>query len=166
LTGIVDIFDPTTESFQPVSHALSSLRCGHSATLFNDDTVFIAGGGTDRAEFVDASGGGFSLLPAHLVSVRTGHAAITLPDGRILLVGGDAPATVEAYDNGTGTFSPAGTIGSPTSSATLLANGRILALGGESAAVYVPASGELEPLLAAESLQRTGHNASELPSSK
>ena len=73
---------------------------------------------------------------------RRGFTATRLPDGRVLLAGGYSGSlqdpyvitpTAELYDPATGTFAPTGqmTIGRANQTATLLANGRVLMVGGE-----------------------------------
>ena len=72
---------------------------------------------------------------------RQGHTATALADGRVLVIGGDVPdgagnlsatATTEFYDPQTQTFSagPSLTQARSTHTATLLADGRVLVVGG------------------------------------
>jgi hypothetical protein len=98
-------------------------------------------------------------------SARGSHTATLLPDGHVLIAGGGpaswtggtAPflAAAELYDPKTGTFSPAGSMSTPREShtATLLADGRVLIVGGEdsvdhavaSAEIYDPKTGTFSP---------------------
>jgi hypothetical protein len=94
---------------------------------------------------------------------REGFSATLLGSGRVLVAGGltsfktgEATAAAELYDPATGSFSPTGSMATPrlALSATLLADGRILAAGGRgslggtslaSAEIYDPASGTFNP---------------------
>src|SRR5688572_7078653 len=71
---------------------LNIARSGHSATLLDDETVFIYGGessdGTwNRAEIFDPVTRSASLLTSSS-SARTDHTATKLLDGRVLIAGG------------------------------------------------------------------------------
>ena len=72
---------------------MSVARAGHSATLFADGRVFIAGGDPNgSAEIFDPSSSTFSAVGANLNTARSMHSAALLADGRVLLVGGRTPA--------------------------------------------------------------------------
>lgn len=149
-------------------------RAGHTATLLLDGRVLVAGGDGDggaSAEIYDPATGHWTLA-APLALSRAGHTATLLPDGRVLVLGGHqtyvAPAwlpgamaptdarvlnddTGEIYDPVAGTWT---TIPGPITprgsfSATALADGRVLVVGGiddddnalGSAEIYDPVTG-------------------------
>src|SRR5262245_3233551 len=86
-----------------------------------------------------------------MTTARANHTATLLLDGRVLIVGGDKTGTAELYDPTTGTFTPTGngTTGHGAltslyvggSTATLLADGRVLITGGTRPELYDPATG-------------------------
>jgi hypothetical protein len=115
-------------------------RFFHTATLLADGRVLIAGGESydfktqSSAELYDPRTGAFTAT-GDMTTPRTRHTAALLPDGRVLITGGgrtdsagDALASAELYDPGTGRFSATGKMAtarlSPT--ATLLNNGKVL----------------------------------------
>jgi hypothetical protein len=152
--------------------ALSTGRFRHTATLLNDGRVLVAGGIGDcptspttasvqcalsTAELYDPAAGRFTPTGGMAVA-RDAHTATLLPDGRVLVAGGaadpsenDVLASAEIYDPVTGRFAAAGQmiVARSSHSATRLANGGILLVGGETgpgsftatAELYDPASG-------------------------
>ncbi|MEI2688565.1 MAG: kelch repeat-containing protein [Anaerolineae bacterium] len=107
---------------------------------------------------------GFRLL--RFSNARAGHAAITLPDGRVLVVGGcfgsqasgavsspgqpwDVQAMAEVYDPRANSWQAAGELaeGRCWPTATLLADGRVLVVGGSDRTGQPVAGAELyDPL--------------------
>ena len=129
-------------------------RQHHSATVLPNGRVLVIGGALGRsgnastattptAELYDASTNSWRTL-APAANSRSQHTATLLPDGRVLVVGGIAVATpgapaqsvatAEIYDPATNSWSPAGslTLGRSGHTATLLPDGRVLVVGGES----------------------------------
>lgn len=183
-----ELFDPATGSFTSTGD-MTAPRSGATATLLQNGKVLIAGG-TDNnatllatAELYDPTTGTFTATLGNMTSVRWAHAANLLANGKVLLTGGRvnfAPntnsATAELFDPSTSTFMVTGSMvtGRDFHSATLLANGQVLVLGGTSPGNHFSvSSGELyDPTTASFtsagslSAQRDSHSATLLPSGK
>src|SRR6266516_2674987 len=134
---------------------LNVARSGHSATLFSDNNVFMVGGGTKSNEFFQASDSTFVLWPFALNEIRVGHSAIPGSDGKLLVIGGDPTGTLEQFDPATGS-APTLLLPSPSSTASLLANDKVLILGPELSSLFDVATTNLAPLADAGLLQRGG----------
>jgi hypothetical protein len=124
---------------------MASDRVVHTATLLNNGTVLVAGGGDGiggvlpSAELYDPEDGSWSPTGA-LSGSRGGQTATLLPDGTVLVAGGtpgssrftDALATAEIYDPAAGVWS--GAAGMRTDrqyhTATLLPDGTVIVTGG------------------------------------
>jgi hypothetical protein len=106
-----------------------------------------AGKPVATAEVYDASTGRFSIA-GPLATARFSHVAATLPGGKILIAGGSDSAdpsdrtvephplaSVELYDPAAGSFSPAASMSMPRvgPTATVLADGKVLVVGGNAA---------------------------------
>jgi len=160
-----ELYDPAAHTFMPTGTMVTS-RSGHVATLLNNGKVLLAGGvGTGwtflaDAETYDPNTNTFTATGG-MTTARESHTATLLRDGRVLITGGhkDRRANItiytsaEIYNPASGTFTAAGnlTIKRHKHDATLLADGRVLIVGGSderdrdgayrNAEIYNPANG-------------------------
>src|SRR6266480_5744024 len=136
--GTAEIYNPTTETFSSTLLAMAAPRIGHTATLFSDDSVLLAGGNTDSMEYFSSIDQTFTLDPAKLTATRTGQDAISLSDTHLLFFGGDIGHTIDDFNTSADTLTLKATMDGASSSATLLANGKILVLRPDAAGLYAP----------------------------
>jgi N-acetylneuraminic acid mutarotase len=120
-----------------LSHSFTALADGRGLVVGGKPTVFA--GGVATAELYDPVTN--SWTPAATSGTpRADHTATLLGDGRVLVVGGCASGSpcasplgaAEIYNPATNSWTPAGTLNQPRAehSATLLANGKVLIVGG------------------------------------
>src|SRR5437773_5943863 len=174
-TSTAEIFDPATETFSSVLMAMAAPRIGHTATLFSDDSVLFAGGNTDSMELFTPADQKFTLDPKAMSAARTGHWAIELSDTRLLFFEGDTGNTIDEFNHSTDTLAFKGSMDGTASSATLLANGKILVLGPGAAGLYSPDAADPASAFTAfdetsvpgsTALRRSGQTATELSGDK
>ena len=186
-----ELYDPTTGAFTPTG-SLAVARSGHAAVLLADRRVLVIGGGPWDASNVTST---FAELydPATATFARTGSlpgsfnvdTVTLLQDGRVLVLGsamgaagnaGGTPpvlAAAQLYDPATGSFARTGSPDMPAGAgdllaghtATLLADGRVVVIGGVgsqvSSQVYDPATGTFT-VTGSLIAQRAWHTATRL----
>ena len=132
-------------------------RFGHTSVRLLDGRVLVAGGKTPEtdlsvAELYDPDSGTWSAT-GNMLHPHDGFAATLLRDGKVLV--GDALdddphngiSGAEVYDPATGAWSSTGKLaqmwfaGSTSTTATLLANGKVLVAGVNGSQLYDPDSG-------------------------
>ena len=142
-----ELFDPASGTFTPTG-SMTTSRYGPTVTLLANGLVLIVGGfgpGTfqlprlSSAELYDPGPGTFAATGSMAVG-RVLHTATLLSDGRVLIAGGTdasggggaATASTEIYDPSTGTFTVSGSMMTTRANhtATLLASGKVLIVGG------------------------------------
>src|SRR5213595_1204014 len=174
VTGTAEMFDPTARAFGDLV-LLQRSRSDHTATLFSNDTVWLVGGGNNTIESFSASAEAFTLSDTTMTAMRSGHDAIALSDTRLLFLGGDPDHTIDEFNPSTDVLTLKATMDSAQSSATQLANGKILVLSPNVAGVYSPdatdqatAFSAFDETLVADSttLKRSGQTATELSGNK
>jgi hypothetical protein len=162
-----ELYDPATGRFT-LTGRMTAERCGAEAALLPNGKVLIVGGLASgpmtrlaSAELYDPATGAFTAT-GRMHTPRDAHAITLLRDGRVLVMGGSSAgrfpnetieASAEIYDPATGLFSSTGDLVTPRykHAAALLADGRVLILGGSdnrawrgkyaSAEIYDPATG-------------------------
>jgi Galactose oxidase, central domain len=174
---------------------MTDRRYAQTATLLQNGEVLITGGfsfnadaclydetspALASAELYDPSSGSFALTDS-MTEARGDHTATLLLSGKVLIAGGGkdggdyppfanvASATAEVYDPATGAFTLTGSMTSARTgqTATLLANGKVLIVGGLASAsanplataeLYDPATGAFT-LTRQMEVGRAGHTA-------
>lgn len=146
VVGQAELFDPATASF---GGAGTDARIYHSATLLNNGDVLLAGGGSPGSTAdLEVATSGLFVPTGEMALGRNWHTATILNDGRVLVAGGFGPddtpvAEAELYDPGSGKFAKVADMSRarvPTS--TLLPNGMVLIVGGDSSAeLFDPSTG-------------------------
>jgi len=133
---------------------------GHTATLLADGRLLVAGGvksngGTAAADLFDSATLTWSSAPP-MGTMRSSHTATLLADGRVLVAGGSTVSTsasqgyvnnasAEIYDPvaNSWTATPPMSVARSHHTATRLADGKVLVIGGENAFYGVEATAEL-----------------------
>lgn len=147
-----EIYDPTTNTFQPTG-AMNDARSGHTATLLANGNVLVVGGWgpserTATAELYNYRTGTWTYA-ASLMAPRASMTATPLQDGRVIIIGGDSARSTpqlvaEVYDPASNTWTQTGSLyeGRTAHTATLLPDGTVLVAGGSPGSDRVLASAE------------------------
>lgn len=128
-----DLFDPTSGTFAPTAHPLTTARAGIRAALAWDGRVVITSGGDNTADIYDPVADTFTsvtMLAAHQYGF-----ALRMRDGRVMVGGGDGGQTaVEIFDPAQNKFfmAPSLNQGRSMLTAHTLPDGRIMVIGGAS----------------------------------
>lgn len=145
---------PSTVQGWSVTGSMMKVREYHTTTLLVDGRVLVAGGLGPIADVeLYAPASGSWSATGKLAQARRFHTATRLLDGTVLVSGGllgsggpdsRSLATVELYDPGSGVWRPTGSLLTPRDhhTATLMADGRVLVVGGAEAAAGARGNGE------------------------
>ncbi|MEY2565246.1 MAG: hypothetical protein QOH88_3439 [Verrucomicrobiota bacterium] len=162
-----------------ITGSLNTARSQHTTTLLPDGKVLVVGGGVG-AEVYDPAIGSWAPTTS-LGSPRYRHTATLLPNGKVLVAGGrNSPfgvqwsASAQQYDPVSGTWTSAGSLGTPRGlhTATLLPSGKVLVAGGYGGSAYLSGSELYDPAYgtwsatASLSSARDFHRATLLPDGK
>src|SRR2546426_7670984 len=161
---------------------LNQPRAEHTATLWANGTVLIAGGRDPAdqplasAEIYDPATGRYTLLASPLPAPVWGHTATRLDDGTVLIAGGQRGAryrrAAQLFDPASDTFAALTPMSTPRGrhTATLLRDGRVLLVGGTdgveplaSLEIYDPTTRTFSPAPSALAVARQDHTATLLP---
>ncbi len=141
--AVAELYDPATNAWRPAA-TMANARYSHTATLFSNGKVLVAGGlantgDTSTAELYDSAANTWAPA-ASMATARYLHTAVLLGNGKLLVAGGSGFVngafttfkTAETYDPATNTWAAAGAMNIARSShtATPLPEGKILVAGG------------------------------------
>jgi hypothetical protein len=161
-----EIFNPTTESFNPVAAEMVEGRYHPAVAVLPDGKVLIAGAGENynsrTAELFNPMTETFEAVSSEMAVERHGgQVAAPLPNGEVLIAGGYGGSyqvlqSAEVFNPTKETFESVSAMDEARTSATaaVLPNGKVLVAGGNngnplrSAEVFNPTTGKFEALSA------------------
>ena len=187
-TATAELWDPVAGTITPTG-SMRIDRIGHAATLLADGRVLIIGGqrieqgpgessDVDRAEIWDPGTGEFTVAPSlggitglarNISNYRIGSdlRMLTMPGGRVLILDG---ASARTWDPTTERLEDAGAFIVPRTgyAATVLPNGEVLIVGGQSGEDILAAAELWDPVegftgAGSLAVARTGPTATTLP---
>lgn len=162
-----ELYSPATRSFAATG-SLATARCRQAEVRRANGQVIVIGGvdntGAPLAstEIYDAGTGTWSS-GAPLASAHADHRAALLNSGDVLVAGGTVD-TAEKLSNSTSNWSSAGTLVAPAiyHTLTVIADGRVLLVGGSQAQFYLPSSNNWYPAPAPLASYHESHTATRL----
>lgn len=184
-----EIYDADADLFTVVAGLPVPERRAHTATVLSSGEVLAVGGlaggeSLSSAVLFDGQGQEFSSTDGPLATARHDHRATLLPDGTVLVTGGrresaggacETLASAELFDPVAKRFSSVGSLLTARwgHTATLLANGQVLVMGGRgscdssfslaSAELYEPSTGQFSEVAAAVPAGFAEHAAIAIP---
>ena len=141
-SNTAEIYDASSDTWSAAA-TMGTERGFHAATLLPDGRVLVTGGqGTDTVEIYDPATDAWTSAasmtqssPPVLGGQRSSHTVTVMPDGLVLVTGGAGGGTsTEIFDPATGTWTAGASMTESrfAHSATLLGNGSVLLVGGQS----------------------------------
>lgn len=141
-----EIYDPTPGTFAATG-SLTVPRSYHTATLLSNGGVLLAGGTASLStELYNPTPGTFGATGSLATARKAYHAGALLLNGKVLIAAGLGPGSpapllsaTEVYNPSLGTWSASGSLGvqREAHTATVLADGKVLIVGGIGGAGYL-----------------------------